>query len=515
MAEPGAPSAADFDAAAVAAYLAGDDRSSAASWERAQVEFTAAGDPSAASRCAFWLGLTHLLRGEQGPSGGWMARAERLAEEAPEPCAVRGLVLLPAFLAALWGGSVDRADTLAAEMLDLAGRCGDPDLLAFALLCRGEVLVARGEVGAGMRALDEAMVTVTTDAVSSVAAGIIYCGVIETCVDAFDLRRAAEWTDALDRWCAAQPGLVPFRGQCMVHRAQLLLARGAWTDAGDQCRRAQETLAAAAHPAVGVALYQLGEVHRLRGEFDEAEAAYRLASRNGFEPEPGFALLRLAEGRVDAAVGAVERQLKETRGLRTHRASLVAAVDVLLAAGDVAGARAAVDELTALVDGDAPPLLIAAAAHATGSVLLAEGDADGALLALRRASGAWTEVAMPYESARTRVQIALACRAAGDRDGADMELESARATFAALGAAPDLVRVDSLRSPAVGSAGGLTDREVEVLRVVATGATNREVAEQLHISEHTVARHLQNIYAKLGLSTRTGATAYAHAHDLV
>jgi DNA-binding CsgD family transcriptional regulator len=349
--------------------------------------------------------------------------------------------------------------------------------------------------------------------VSPIPAGIVYCGVIEACVDAFDLRRAAEWTEALTEWCERQPDLVPFRGQCLVHRSQVLQARGAWTDATLAAEEAQRRLAE--HPALGAALYQLGELHRVRGELAAAERAYREASRHGREPAPGFELLRLAQGQVAAAVASIQRVVEETRGLPTHTAVLAAAVEVRLVAGDTAGARAAADELVDLLRGQPAAHVKAVAAYCTGSVRLAEGDAMGALVELRRAATAWRELEMPFEAARASVQIARACRGVADHAAADWQLETALETFERLGARTELARAGRLARSAGAAPGELTERQCDVLRAVATGRSNREVAADLGISEHTVARHLQNIFTKLDLPSRSAAATYAHEHGLL
>ncbi len=368
-----------------------------------------------------------------------------------------------------------------------------------------------------MKLFDEVMVSVTAGEISPIPAGIVYCAVIDACMVACDLRRAAEWTEALHDWCAAAPDLVPYRGQCLVHRSQILQAHGAWSDAMSEAERARVRLSEPAHPALGLALYQQGELHRLRGQFAEAERAYRAASEQGRDPAPGLALLRLAEGNVEAAAAAVRRMVEESRGRLDRPPMLAAAVEVLLAAGDVDGARAAGDELTEIARAPGAPLLLRAMAdYASGSVLLAAGDPSAALAALRRAYSGWRDLQMPYDAARARVQIARSCRAHGDEDAAVLELAAARDAFRGLGAGPDLTRVGALAgSTDTKRSAGLTDRECEVLRLVATGRTNREIAAELVISEHTVARHLQNIFMKLDLSSRAAATAYAYENGLV
>lgn len=508
----------DLERLAIAAYLVGEDEESARAWERAHHECVRGGESNGAARCAFWLGLAFLLRGETAQGSGWFARAERLVEGAGQECAAAGFLLVPAFLEVLGGGDPATADGLARRMVDIARLSGDKDLLAFGLLCRGEASLAQGDTTGGMKLLDEVMVSVVTGEVAPIAAGIVYCAVIEACMGAFDLRRAAEWTEALYGWCTSQPDLVPYRGQCLIHRSQVLQAQGEWAAAAVEAERARQWLSAPAHPALGLAFYQQGELHRFRGEFAEAERAYRAASEQGREPAPGLALLRLAEGHVDAAVAAARRMAEESRGRPTHPTMLAAAVEVLLAAGDVAAARSASVELAEIAESLDVPFLLAVADDATGSTLLAEGDAPAALAAFRRACGRWRHLEMPYETARSRVLIALACRALGDHDAAELELDAARATFERVGARPDLDRAAQLARAPSGSArrpAALTHRECEVLRLVATGRTNRQIATELVVSEHTVARHVQNIFTKLSLSSRAAATAYAYQHGLV
>ncbi|HVM40236.1 MAG TPA: LuxR C-terminal-related transcriptional regulator, partial [Acidimicrobiia bacterium] len=403
----------------------------------------------------------------------------------------------------------------AVRATEIGRRFSDADLTAMGILGQGQALVGRGEHERGLALLDEAMVGVTAGEVRPVAAGIIYCAVIETSMRAYDLRRAGEWTAALTRWCEAQPDLVPYRGQCLVHQAQVLQARGSWADAAAAAGRARSHLAEPPHPALGLAAYQEGELHRLRGEFASAEQAYRAASQHGREPLPGLALLRLAQGRPDVAATSIRRALDGTSDPGERPELLAAAVEIMRVAGDLEGARSAADELAAHAAArDAPALLRALAAHAVGAVALAAGEARSALAVLRDAAAGWQLLDMPYEAARTRVLVGLACAALGDADGADLELASARRAFDELGAVPDLARLDAITGGGRPRPAGLTERELEVLRLLATGRSNRAIAEDLVISEHTVARHVQNLFAKLGVSSRAGATAYAYEHQL-
>jgi DNA-binding CsgD family transcriptional regulator len=507
----------DLDRLAVAAYLIGRDADSTRVWERAHHGFVAAGEVAAAVRCAFWLGLTLLQGGEHARGGGWMARAQRLLQDAGLDCVEQGYLRLPAALQALDGGDAATAYTRFSEVRTVADRFGDPDLSALCRLGCGRALIALGEVHQGVSMLDEAMVAVTTGEVSPIPAGVIYCAMIISCRQAFDLRRAQEWTAALSRWCEEQPDLQPYRGQCLVHRSEIMQLRGEWTDAMTEVRRAHAHMSArAADPALGMAYYQQAELYRLRGEFPPAEEAYRQAGDRGHPVQPGLALLRLAQGRVADAGAAIRLAVEETEERVARSRVLAAYVEIMLATGENGAARAAADELVATAELLDSPYLHAVAGSAHGSVLLAEQQAAAANGVLRRAWRRWVELEARYEAARTRRLLGLACAQCGDLDGARMEWEGARHVFAQLGAAPELASLAALAEPSpVPAADGLTAREVEVLRLVAAGRSNREIATALVVSEHTVRRHLQNIFAKLDVTSRSAATAYAYQRGLV
>jgi DNA-binding CsgD family transcriptional regulator len=504
----------DLERLAVAAYLVGADADSDDAWLRAHRECLRLGDVVQAARYAGLLAQGLLLRGEMARGGGWLARAERLLDEVDHHGVERGYLLVPIAIQSFHSQDPATAHATFERAARIGVRFGDDDLTAYGRMGQGRALIRMGATTDGVALLDEVMVAVTAGEVSPIYAGLIYCAVIEACQEIFDVRRAREWTAALTSWCESQPGLVAYRGQCLVYRAEIMLLHGAWEEAANEAHRACERLAG--RPAVGMAFYQQAEVHRLRGEFAEAEEAYRQAGQWGREPQPGLAMLRLAQGHVDAAAVAVRRVTDEANG-RVARSQLLAAfVEIMLGARDLGAAGAAAEELAQVSDDVGATSVHAVADYATGSVLLGDGDARGALVVLRRALAAWRELDAPYEAARARVLIGLACRELGDRDAAEIELDAARSVFRQLGATPDLARVEAL-SPTVQTQApmGLTGRELEVLALVATGKTNREIAAALVISEHTVARHVQHILAKLGVSSRTAASAFAFAHDLV
>jgi DNA-binding CsgD family transcriptional regulator len=506
----------DLERLATAAYLAGKDEDSVELWARAHRELLGTGDVLRAARCAGWLVFVLVNGGELARSGGWIARTRRLLDDGRRDCPELGYVLVPSALLRAVQGDWPDAYAIAGQAAEMGERFGEVDLVTLARNVQGRALIAQHRIGEGMTVLDEAMVAVTADAVSPMVAGAVYCSVIEACRQVFDLRRAQEWTAALTHWCDSQPELVPFTGNCLLHRAEIMQLRGGWTDALGAAEQAAERLLPRDQRAAGAALYQQGELHRLRGEFARAEQAYRQASRGGREPQPGLALLRLAQGRVEDAEASIRRAVDGARDLLTRSQLLPALVEIMCAAGHVRAARVAADELVQMSDDLDAPLLRALATHARGAVLLHAGDAAGGMAALREAWTAWQGLEVPYQAARVRVLLGVACRRLGDDEAALMEFDAAQWAFGQLGAAHDLARVQELsRTAAAEPAHGLTARELEVLRLVATGRTNRTIAAELFLSEKTVARHVSNIFGKLGVSSRAAATAYAYEHDLL
>ena len=507
----------DLERLAMSAYLLGRDDDYLRALDRAYGTFLAAGENVRAVRCAFWIGLRLYFRGTTGPATGWLARAQRLLDHERRDCVEQGYLLLPVVNQQVEAGSFEAAYVAATRAAGIGDRFGEADLSACARHLQGRVLLLQGQVAQGLALLDEAMLSVATGELSPLITGLVYCSVIEGCQEVFALGRAREWTSALTQWCASQPDMVAFSGVCLAHRAEIMQLRGSWGDAIQEARRAFTRCEQAGNqPAAAAALYQQAEVHRLRGEFAAAEHAYRRASRRGCDPQPGLALLRAAQGRMDAAATAIVRALHAATG-RWQRARLLpACVEIMLAAGDADEARRACRELQDIATAFDSGELDAIAAYAQGSLDLAEGDAEAALGSLRRAARLWQQAEAPHMVARVRVLAGLACRALGDTEGGELELDAARIAFERLGAAPDLSRIDVLArgSPSAGPH-GLTRRELQVLRLVATGKTNKAIAAGLFLSEKTIDRHVSNILAKLDVRSRAAATAFAYERQLI
>jgi DNA-binding CsgD family transcriptional regulator len=507
----------DLELLGVSAYMLGDEEEWMQVFERACRQYVDADDVLRAASCAFWIGMHLAIRGELGPATGWLGRAQRLVDRHEGECVERAYMLLPVAFQHEAVGEYEEAAATAGAAVEAGERFGDTDLFALAAHAQGAILVSAGRVQEGLGLLDEAMVAVTGGEVHPIVAGVVYCGVILACEEVYEVRRAQQWTAALTRWWERQPELLAFTGRCLVHRAQLMQLHGAWAEALEETQRASRRFEKAMNQAAAArASYLRGEVHRLRGEFAEAEGAYRESSRLGAEPQPGWALLRLALGDADSAAAAMRRVIAETSD-RSRRAGLLSAfAEIMLAIGDTGEARAACGELVEIAQEFESELLGAVAAQTQGAVELAEGNPAAALASLRRASIAWQELEAPYELARTRVLIGCACRELGDDDAFRLELDAAGGAFAELGAAPDIAQLQRLSQRGERDEGsGLTARELEVLRLVAAGKSNREIASTLVISEHTVARHVQNILSKLDVPSRTAAGAFAFEHDLV
>jgi DNA-binding CsgD family transcriptional regulator len=504
----------DLERLTTCTYLIGQDLEFLRLLERLHRAHIEANDRSHAARCAFWLGLNLLFQGESAQSSAWVARGHRLV--AGRDCVERGYLLLPAGEEQLREGRPDAAYATAAEAAEIGERFREPDLVAAARHGQGRALIQQGQVAAGLALLDEMMLAVVGGELSPIMTGLMYCSVIEACRETYALSRAREWTFALSRWCEQQSEMVAFTGTCIVHRAEIMQFNGAWPDAlAEACRACERSTRASRRPP-GAALYLQAEIHRLRGEFVEAEQAYRHASVSGFEPQPGLALFWLAQGRTDAAAAAIRRLVSSTTD-RLQRARLLSAhVEIMLAVRDLDEARRACAELQSLADAFGTEALRAAAAEARGAVELVGGEARSALAPLRRAFDVWNRLEAPYDAARARVLIGSACRALDDEETASLEWSAARSVFERLGAQPQLARLDEIDKLRIGHhRHSLTAREFDVLRRIAAGSTNKAIAAALGVSERTVDRHVSNIFNKLDVPTRAAAIAYAYDHKIL
>ena len=416
--------------------------------ERAYSAYVEAGSPSRAAALAVTLSMDQMTRGAPAVSSGWLARAERLL--AGEPDGVEhGYVALVRGIGAFENGDLQSAGTELGRARDAATRFGDRSLETMALVFEGAALVWRGEVSAGLALLDEATAAAVSGELHPLATGIVYCVTIDSCQTLGDCGRASQWTEAANRWCD-RLDVTGFPGACRIHRAEIMRLRGEWPAAVEQALQACEELHDYNRWITAAGFYEIGEIRRRQGDFAQAEEAYLKAKELGKEPQPGQALLRLAQGKVEAASNAIRRALTTeeldplTRGRR-----LPAEVEIALAAGEIGRARRALEELEGIadtyrVDGRRTPAYEGAVQLARGQVRLAERDWEGAADALRTARATWNQVAAPYETARAHLLLGLAYRGEGDDDAAEEELRAAKSIFARLGAVLDAQRASEL-----------------------------------------------------------------------
>jgi len=451
----------DLEQMAIAAYLTGKFTESSDAWSRAHTGYLSRGNITCAVRCAFWLGFTLLNKGESARGGGWIGRARSLLDEQSPDCVEQGYLMLPVALQRLGQGDAEGAVETFVEVGRIANRFQDPDLSTLTRLGIGQALIRCGEVVKGVSLLDEAMANIESGSHSPIVVGIVYCAVIETCLEIFDLSRAKEWTEALSDWCAAHPHLVPFRGQCLTRRSEILKIHGEWTHAVREVNHAIEILSSPkGEPAAGAAFYQLGELYRLQGMFLKAEEAYGEAHKWGRKPQPGMALLRLYQGEIENAISSITHALKETKNPRNRSGILVAYIEIMLSAGEVQKARDALSDLKEISHEINAQYIHSQVFYAEGGVLLAEGEPQKALDMLQNAKNTWERLKVPYEVARTQCLIGKACFETGDPDTGLLELRTARWTFQQLKAIPDLTEVDSLmQTKKAGKSNPLSPRE--------------------------------------------------------
>jgi len=505
----GAP---DLELLATAALLRGEPRACVDALSRAYAAHLATQETAGAARSAGWLALDLIEQGDFTNSVLWAARAMRIVGAMAEPGALAGFVRMAPAVGQLGSGNAAEAARAFEEVLAIAQREQDRELAAFARLGLGKSLIESDAVAEGFGCLDLAMDAVAMREVAPLPSGVIACAAIPDALMAFDVQRATAWTAVLGRWCGEQPQLIAFSGQWRALEAALLLMRGAWAEASDAVELALSRFRAGDYRAVWGAPYQFAELARLRGALHSAEEYYRRAGESGWEPQPGLSLLHLALGRTRRAQDEIRRSAAGADPI-TRRSLLPAQVEIEVAAGDHAAARRAVEELRASARPTVAPMLDATVAASDARVLLAEGEAAGALVAARAAVRAWDAVGAPYEVARSRVLAGCALQATGEAAGAQEEFDAARAAFHALGAEPAVAQLAAMMGDR--RTGALTPRELEVLRLVSTGLTNRGIGARLSLSEKTVARHLANIFGKLGITTRAAATAYAYENGLV
>jgi DNA-binding CsgD family transcriptional regulator len=452
-----------------------------------------------------------MLIGEVGLGSGWLQRAAKHAEETPPDCVQRGYLFLPQAYMLRGKGAYDSAIEVADKAIAFGENGDEPDLIALAGSIKGGILFRLGRIDEGYIPIDEAMLLANSQRLSPVVCGVVYCEIVASCCRVLEMVRAREWTAILNDWCRRNPQARAFQGVCRVHRAEVLQLEGNWNEAFAEAERAGHGLKGTTEQtAMANAAYRRGEILRLRGSFGVSEAEYRQAGNMGIDPQPGFALLRLAQGRHDEAAAMIRRALETAADMPRKTALLPAGVEILIACGDLDTTESLCAEMTEIAELCATEILARVADQASGSLAMARGEYADAVAAMSRARRYWSEFGAPYLVARLRVDIARCCEKLGDVQSAEMELDAAEKLFRGLGAEPDLARIAKSRTATPSSgADNLTAREREVLSLMAQGGTNREIAGELGLSPKTVNRHVENIFDKFGVSSRAAAVAKA------
>jgi len=480
--------------------------------ERAYRIYDEYGDERRAGQCAVWLYEHHCFRASPSIASGWLGRARRALGRGAE-CAELGALILREAEMAHGSGALDVAAALAERGVDLGRQLRCADLEAEALQALGRIRIDEGRPADGLALLDEAMLFAVEGRLSPYSTGKVYCSLISACEELSDHGRAAEWTAATAKWAADHP-LAVFPGLCRVHHATALRWRGDWAEAEQEAIRASEELATINRPNAAAAWAEVGDIRRRLGDLDGAAEAFAAADAIAPQPRAGVALLRLAAGDLGQASAIITDALEAAGWNRLARAKVLPALaQIAIAAGDIATATGAVEELETIATDFESRGIAAAAASARGRLQLATGSPD-ASATLRAAVNRWVDLGVPYEIATTRMLLGEACRLRGDDRGAHAAFRAARQLFDELGVRVDdrTLQVTPSRPPLPA---GLTEREAEVLRLVAAGHTNKEIAAALFLSEKTVARHLSNIFTKIGVSTRAAATAFAFERGIV
>lgn len=502
----------DLGALADAAWWLGKLDESVAARERAYRTRAEAGDRLGAAMEAFSLSLALGDKGADAAASGWRSRAYGLVEEDPESVPAGFLLSMEAD-DAFHLGAIDECLTKARATIEIGKKNKDPTLIAWGTHLEGLGLIKGGEVDKGWARLDESMVAVTTARLKPSWAGLMHCGMLLACEEFGDPRRGWQWVEATERWLGTVPGAVLYPGVCRIHKVHFMQLRGTWSAAEQEARAACAELIDVHVFTAARGYYEIAEIKRLQGDYETAQDLYTKAHHLGWDPQPGLALLRLAQGRVPAAAAGLRRVLDETANPLARAQLLPHQIEVALAAGDVEGATKAAEELDRLAAGYRGPFMSAAAAAGRGAVLVAGGDFREALPVLREAMTLWLRLDCRYELARLRLLLATALDEVGDHDGASLERGAALEAFENLGALPDAQRVRAMLGR-VQRPRGLSPREVEVLKLIAAGRSNKEIASDLFISENTVARHVQNIFAKTGVASRSAATSFAVKNGL-
>ena len=495
----------DLDAMSTAAWRLGRGKESLRVAERVFAQLARTDPPSAAMK-AVDLALAWVTRGDLNIGQGWMNRARRLLDGTAEGPTHGYLAYLDAVAAAITGDAQALAEQ-ARVLREMRARLESPAVTALCHVAEALAAIGEARMTEAYGLIDEAMLPVLADQVPIDWAADIYCVVLNQCHRLADLPRMRAWTQSMERWCNDFAASANYGGVCDVHRLQLSAATDDYGLLEHRLVRASRELEEVNSWAAGEGYYQLGEVRRLRGDADGAFAAFSRARALGVEPQPGEALLRCAIGHSDTAWTELRVALAGEDRLGRMRL-LRGAVEVALARNSLDEAERHCSELESGAEAFGTPGFRAWAAHARGALLVQQGRYGEALDALEAALREYRIQQSRYDTAQVYDWMAVAHKALGDDELAAADSATAENIYAQLGVEP--APVCGQRTP-----GGLTKREIDILRRVAGGATNKQVAEQICISEKTVSRHLANIYGKLGVSSRTAAVAWAHTNNLL